>query len=594
MTDDDDYLIGEVTARCGKQSFSRLALLCTCLRTGADDRVLVEAESLDECGGWVVDQQFMDLMGSPYLLAHGLGEPVRDAVSRVKFPAAGEYRVWVRTRDWVAPWKAPGAPGRFQVLIDGQPLDTTFGTEGAKWHWQDGGIVKVGAQANLRCTTSPASKADAMRSCFAAMPSSFRPMTAPHWKHCAPGYSTGRASRMMAAATTWSSSAAGSPERRPRFRRHGSASRLRSSRTGPCSAATAAPRYASGRKGKTNLPPYPHIGDIVSELVRDRTKTDGNAKSRDIYDDERKLRVVRARKEHHAVPRTAREPGGSEGRYDHGRRRPAHAHRPADTARRPAVPRFHWRRRVGRACRRRLRDDRNRPHGRQQPVERRRHDEERISDPVRVQGYRRTLDGVRAIDEAGAVSTLPVGRRSDESAFPGRKGFDKSLNDKNPMYRLGGWFWETGFNKDPIRDVEWMRDQNLRAMYGAWDALKNVDKLYPNHRLKWAAYIAGKRESRRLLGDVVLTADDFRSARTFDDACFPCTWRIDLHSPNPDFVGDSEGEEFISEATEGKSITVPRAVLGSVSLPLQPQHFQSVHGRPRHQRHARRARRRAA
>ena len=81
---------------------------------------------------------------------------------------------------------------------------------------------------------------------------------------------------------------------------------------------------------------------------------------------------------------------------------------------------------------------------------------------------------------------------------------------RNPTLRLGGWFWETGFDKDPIKDVEWMRDQNLRAMYGAWDALKNVDGQYPNHRLRWAAYIAGKRESRRLLGDVVLTGDDFR------------------------------------------------------------------------------------
>ena len=75
--------------------------------------VLVEAESLKESGGWVVDQQFMDLMGSPYLLAHGLGEPVPDAAGDVSFSTAGDYRVWVRTRDWVAPWKAPGARAAF-------------------------------------------------------------------------------------------------------------------------------------------------------------------------------------------------------------------------------------------------------------------------------------------------------------------------------------------------------------------------------------------------------------------------------------------------------------------------------------------------
>src|SRR5512140_2101777 len=91
--------------------------------------ILVEAESFDDCGGWAVDQQFMDLMGSPYLLAHGLGEPVRDAVTSLTFREPGSYRVWVRTRDWVAPWKAKGAPGRFQVVIDGQPLAVTFGTE---------------------------------------------------------------------------------------------------------------------------------------------------------------------------------------------------------------------------------------------------------------------------------------------------------------------------------------------------------------------------------------------------------------------------------------------------------------------------------
>jgi hypothetical protein len=43
----------------------------------------------------------------------------------------------------VAQWKAPGAPGRFQVLVDGRPLGTTFGTEGADWHWQDGGTVEI-------------------------------------------------------------------------------------------------------------------------------------------------------------------------------------------------------------------------------------------------------------------------------------------------------------------------------------------------------------------------------------------------------------------------------------------------------------------
>ena len=39
---------------------------------------MIEAEAFEDVGGWVNDQQFMDLMGSPYLLAHGIGVPVED------------------------------------------------------------------------------------------------------------------------------------------------------------------------------------------------------------------------------------------------------------------------------------------------------------------------------------------------------------------------------------------------------------------------------------------------------------------------------------------------------------------------------------
>ena len=72
--------------------------------------VLVEAESFAEHGGWSLDTQFIREMGSPYLLAHGLGTPVADATTKVQIPSAGTWHVWVRTKDWVARWKAPGTP----------------------------------------------------------------------------------------------------------------------------------------------------------------------------------------------------------------------------------------------------------------------------------------------------------------------------------------------------------------------------------------------------------------------------------------------------------------------------------------------------
>ena len=120
-------------------------LFCGAFSARAADRVLLEAENFQSRGGWSLDTQFIEIMGSPYLLAHGLGQPVKDATTTAEFPAPGQYHVWVRTKDWVAPWKAPGAPGRFQVLVGGQPLAETFGAQGADWFWQDGGTVTIAA-----------------------------------------------------------------------------------------------------------------------------------------------------------------------------------------------------------------------------------------------------------------------------------------------------------------------------------------------------------------------------------------------------------------------------------------------------------------
>ena len=52
---------------------------------GAEARVEVHPQSFD-AGGWSLDSQFMDVMGSPYLLAHGLGARVLDAKAEVAFP----------------------------------------------------------------------------------------------------------------------------------------------------------------------------------------------------------------------------------------------------------------------------------------------------------------------------------------------------------------------------------------------------------------------------------------------------------------------------------------------------------------------------
>lgn len=102
--------------------------------------LLIEAERFEQKGGWVVDPQFVEQVGSPYLLAHGLGEPVENARTQLTQFKSGHYHVWVRTMNW-----APGewdAPGRFKIVINSQEIETVLGTEPG-WNWQYAGSINL-------------------------------------------------------------------------------------------------------------------------------------------------------------------------------------------------------------------------------------------------------------------------------------------------------------------------------------------------------------------------------------------------------------------------------------------------------------------
>ena len=106
----------------------------------AQNHVLIEAESFIDKGGWVVDPQFVETMGSPYLMAHGLGEPVENASTVVDFSQKGAYHIWVRTKNWVpGSWKAPG---RFKLKINDKEVETILGTQ-PEWNWQYAGLVDI-------------------------------------------------------------------------------------------------------------------------------------------------------------------------------------------------------------------------------------------------------------------------------------------------------------------------------------------------------------------------------------------------------------------------------------------------------------------
>ena len=106
----------------------------------------------------------------------------------------------------------------------------------------------------------------------------------------------------------------------------------------------------------------------------------------------------------------------------------------------------------------------------------------------------------------------------------------------------GEWNWETGANRDQIADFERIRDHALRVTFGNWAVLKNHPRWkrrFAQHSLTWVAYIGGKRESRRLLGDIILRQQDLvgPERKTFPDGCVTTTWTIDLHYPNETVPG---------------------------------------------------------
>ena len=128
--------------------------------------------------------------------------------------------------------------------------------------------------------------------------------------------------------------------------------------------------------------------------------------------------------------------------------------------------------------------------------------------------------------------SVDTGRKTSFPTF----SYGVEFNAENcERVTMGEWKWETGMNLDQIRDFERIRDYGLLVIYSTWSFLKNGLKdnaKYRNRELGWVAYVAGKRESRRLLGDYVLKQDDIDKNVFHEDASFTATWDIDLHFPD--------------------------------------------------------------
>ena len=111
----------------------------------AAESLVIEAEQFATHGGWQIDTQFIETMGSPYLIAHGLGNPVADASTEVEIAEAGTYKVWVRTMDWSESLGREGGAGRFTMSVGGKQLGGELGKGDSKWHWEEAGTATLPA-----------------------------------------------------------------------------------------------------------------------------------------------------------------------------------------------------------------------------------------------------------------------------------------------------------------------------------------------------------------------------------------------------------------------------------------------------------------
>lgn len=502
----------------------RLILLFTLLPGWlAAHEILVEAESFTRLGGWCIDQQFMESMGSPYLLAHGAGTPVKDASTEIEFPVAGTYHVYVRTYNWTSPWHHGEGPGGFRIGIGGSYLPAVLGTSGERWGWQYAGntTVRAGrATLSLHDLTGFDGRCDAVY--LTTMRNDTLPCDPAGLKRLRnrllPGYATPHDAGdydlvVVGGGVAGMCAAVGAA-------RLGLRVALVHDR--PVLGGNNSSEVRVHLGGAIGVGPYPRLGNMVKEFGHTKK---GNAMPAENYEDIRKLDFIRGEPNISLfLPYRGIDVEKQENRITAllarniatGKLLRFRASLFADCTGDAAVGYLAGADyRMGREA--------SSEYGEESAPE--------IADSLvmgaSVQWY---------AEEYPGPSTFPefvFGKRFDEASVQ--------------RITRGEWTWETGMNRNQVDDAELIRDHGLLVVYANWSYLKNraADRdVYRNYALEWVAYVAGKRESRRLLGDIVLTQNDIREMKPYDDASVTTSWSIDLHYPDPENTKHFPDGEF--------------------------------------------------
>ncbi|MDD4226257.1 MAG: FAD-dependent oxidoreductase [Mariniphaga sp.] len=492
--------------------------------------LFLEAENFQNKGGWVVDQQFMDLMGSSYLMAHGMGRPVNQAETMAEFPSTGEYTVFVRTYNWTSPWSDGEGPGKFQLLVNGKETGPVLGASGSEWLWQHAGKVNVEEKRiriGLKDLTGFNGRVDAIFFTKNHLPppntlpdlTNFRKkqLKIPNKPKFAGEFDLVVIGGGVAGTTTAVSAA-----------RLGLQVAIIQDR--PVLGGNNSSEVRVHLGGRINLKPFPELGNVVKEIGPSQG---GNAQPASYYEDEKKMNVVLAEENislftnYRAFAVKMKKSTITEVHARHIENADELAFRAPLFADCTGDGTIGF---LAGADYTMGRESRN-EYGESTAPEK----ADRLTMGSSVQWY--------SVEEPNPVD-FPVFQ------------YGIAFNEENSEpVTMGEWTWETGMNFDQVSDFERIRDYGLLVVFSNWSTIKNTSpwkEEFQKRRLDWVAYIAGKRESRRLLGDLVLKEQDLTDYVIYPDASASTSWTIDLHYPDPENTKHFPESEFKSIAVHKK------------------------------------------
>lgn len=139
------------------------------------------------------------------------------------------------------------------------------------------------------------------------------------------------------------------------------------------------------------------------------------------------------------------------------------------------------------------------------------------------------------------MSCLIQGRETDRPVAFTPPPFSLKLTERDFRHRSPSmdssyenfWYLELGGNRDAIGDTEEVAG-DLRALaMGTWDYVKNSGRYNAdNWELEFFGFLPGKRESRRMVGEYIITANDLLENTRFPDTVAYGGWPIDDHYPD--------------------------------------------------------------